>query len=381
MLWNWQQKEWPNFRWDAKILQPLEAKFLLQSGVLSGAYQHINAADKSTLTIDLLSDEALKTSEIEGEILNRDSVQSSIRRHFGLTTDHRKIPPAEAGIAEMLVNLYQTFAKPLTHNMLYEWHLMLTNGRRDLINVGRYRTSVEPMQVVSGSIEHPRIHFEAPPSKKVLVEMKQFISWFNHSSPKGKAPLPALTRAALTHLYFISIHPFEDGNGRISRALAEKALAQCVGQPTLIALSQIIQTHKKAYYQALADNNQKLEITHWLVYFANTILAAQSWSQNLLNFLIEKTKLYDRVRGQLNARQEKVLARVFREGPPGFKGGISAENYISITKTSRATATRDLQDLVDKGALRREGEFKSTRYYLNITPNTPSWSSLLPENP
>lgn len=366
MLWNWQRPNWPNFHYDTKQLAPLEASFLQQAGMLLGAYQHIDENDKSTLTIELLSEEALKTSEIEGEILNRDSVQSSIRRQFGLTTDHRRVPAAEAGIAEMLVNLYQTFSASLTNDLLYEWHLMLTSGRRDLINVGRYRTSTEPMQVVSGSINHPIVHFEAPPAKQVTHEMKQFILWFNSTSPKGKTPLPALTRAGLTHLYFISIHPFEDGNGRIARALAEKALAQSVGKPTLIALSQIIQKHKKAYYQALANNNQKMEITNWLIYFAQTVLTAQELSKKYVNFLIAKTKLYDKLRGHLNSRQEKVIARLFRDGLTGFKGGLSAENYITITKTSRATATRDLQDLVEKGALRREGELKSTRYYLRL---------------
>ena len=366
MRWNWQQKNWPHFHYDSTSLIALESAFLHQSGILIGNCQHINPEDNDLLTIDLLSDEAIKTSEIEGEYLNRDSVQSSIRRHFGLKTDHRKIPAAEYGIAEMLVNLYKTFAAPLTIETLSEWHIMLTNGRRDLFNIGRYRTHEEPMQVVSGYLHNPKVHFEAPPAKQVKAEMKQFITWFNKTAPTGKEPLPALTRAGLAHLYFISIHPFEDGNGRIARALAEKALAQNIGKPTLIALSHTIQKHKKAYYQALADNNQTMEISHWLTYFAKTILTAQDWAKNRIDFLIEKTKLYDRTHGQLNSRQEKVITRLFSEGLSGFKGGLNAEKYISITKTSRATATRDLQDLVDKSVLLRHGELKSTRYYLNI---------------
>ena len=164
----------------------------------------------------------------------------------------------------------------------------------------------------------------------------------------------------------MSIHPFEDGNGRIGRLLAEKSLALCQGAPTLISLSQTIERNRKAYYDALERNNKSVEITNWLIYFGNTIIEAQSYSLGLIEFIIAKTKLYDRVRGKLNERQDKVIKRMFREGPAGFKGGLSAENYISITGASRATATRDLQDLVIKGALIRTGELKSTRYYLNL---------------
>jgi Fic family protein len=197
-------------------------------------------------------------------------------------------------------------------------------------------------------------------------EMEGFLNWFNDTAPHGKTALPALTRAGIAHLYFVTIHPFEDGNGRIARALAEKALSQALGQPTLIALSEIIQKNKHSYYDALHRSSRDNEITGWLVYFADTVLQAQDTTQSSIEFLIQKTKLYDRVRNMLNERQEKALARIFREGPEGFKGGLSAENYISITGAARATATRDLQDLVDKGVLIRTGALKSTRYHLKI---------------
>lgn len=158
----------------------------------------------------------------------------------------------------------------------------------------------------------------------------------------------------------------EDGNGRIGRAIAEKALAQCLGQPTLIAIAHMIERNKKAYYSALEQANKNNEITAWLIYFADTVLSAQSYTQVRLEFLIDKAKLFDRLRGQLNVRQEKVLSRMFREGPEGFIGGLNAEKYLSITGTTRPTATRDLQDLVIKGALTKTGEHKHTRYHLNI---------------
>jgi Fic family protein len=366
MVWNWQQPDWPHFSFEEFPLIGYDNKLLLGAGLLFGAFKHLDDEEKNQLTIELISNEALKTSEIEGEYLDRDSLQSSIRRQFGLVSDNRKIPPAEQGIAQVMVDLYQEFQSSLSHATLFNWHIMLTNGRRDLNDIGRYRTHQEPMQIVSGPIHSPKIHYEAPSSAQVMTEMETFINWFNSTGPNGKSPLPALVRAGIAHLYFESIHPFEDGNGRIGRAIAEKALAQCLRQPTLIAIAHTIERDKKAYYSALEQANKNNEITAWLIYFADTVLSAQSYTQVRLEFLIKKAKLYDRLRGQLNTRQEKVLARMFREGPEGFKGGLSADNYLRITGTTRPTATRDLQDLVMKGAFLRAGERKHTRYFLHL---------------
>jgi Fic family protein len=176
-----------------------------------------------------------------------------------------------------------------------------------------------------------------------------------------------LTRAGIAHLYFVSIHPFEDGNGRIARALADKALSQAIGQPSLIALSQIIQRKRSAYYDALEAANKCNEITGWLRYFAATVIDAQAHSLAMIDFLLAKTKLYDRFRERMNERQTRAIARMFREGLDGFKGGLSAANYITMTDTSRATATRDLQELVALGALTQTGALKSTRYHLNVS--------------
>ncbi len=365
MKWNWQQKYWPKFTYRKADLQRLEEEFLYGSGLIFGVYKHIGSQDQETFSVELISDEALKSSEIEGEILNRDSLQSSIRRNFGLKTDHRKIPPAEQGIADMMTDLYQNFSAKLTHTTLFKWHEMLVGGRRDLKKIGKYRTHAEPMQIISGRIDEPKIHFEAPPSKKIKSEMSAFIDWFNDSSAKGRNPLPPLTRAAITHLYFVSIHPFEDGNGRIARALSIKAISQSTKQPLLTSLSTVIQSKKGDYYDALEASNKSNEITSWLIYFSKTVLESQNLTRKLIELLITKTKLFDSLRGQLNERQEKVLQRLFREGLNGFKGGLSAENYIAITKTSRPTATRDLHDLVEKKALIKSGELKGTRYHLH----------------
>jgi Fic family protein len=366
MTWNWQKPDWPNFTWDAARLRNAEEQFLIGSGRFAGAIKHLDHPDHEQLTIEAMSTEALTTSEIEGEILDRASVQSSIRRQLGLATDHRQVKPAEQGIAEMMVSLYRTFSDPLSTETLFTWHRMLTNGRRDLKNIGRFRTDAEPMQVVSGGMYSPKVHFEAPPSSKVAKEVARFVKWFNRTAPAGSEPLPAVTRAGIAHLYFESIHPFEDGNGRIGRAISEKALAQSAGRPTLTALAATILVHRKAYYAALEAANKDNNLTPWLSWFASITIEAQRRTEARIEFLIDKTRLLDRLRGELNERQEKALLRMLREGPEGFKGGLSAGNYATITGASPATATRDLADLAQKGALVRSGERRHARYAIGI---------------
>lgn len=366
MTWNWEQPDWPRFQWEARALADKEARFLRGAGIVVGALKHVGDDQRSNLIIELISTEAVKTSEIEGEILDRASVQSSLRRNFGLSADDRRVAPAEQGIADMMTDLYRGFAGPLTHEKLFVWHTMVMKGRKDVKDIGRYRTHAEPMQVVSGVIYKPSVHFEAPPSAVMPAEMNAFLEWFNATAPGENRALPPLTRAALAQLYFVCIHPFKDGNGRIGRAISEVALSQGLGESALLALSQTIHEGRKRYYAMLEESNTELEVTAWLEYFAETVLDAQGYALRLVDFLIAKTRLHDRLHGRLNPRQEKVLARLFREGLEGFKGGLSAENYITITGTSPATATRDLADLVDKGALMRTGERRHTRYWLNI---------------
>jgi Fic family protein len=366
MAWNWQKPDWPNFRWDRARLDAAEKEFLVSGGMFVGTVRHLGKEERDQLTIEAMSTEAVTTSEIEGEILDRASVQSSLRKQLGLATDERRVRPAERGIAEMMVDLYRSFAEPLSEETLFRWHRMVMSGSRSLRDVGRYRTGAEPMQVVSGPIGEPKVHFEAPPSARLPSEMQRFIAWFNRTAPGCEEPLPALTRAGIAHLYFESVHPFEDGNGRIGRAIAEKALAQSLDQPTLTALAATILARRKTYYEALEAANKENEITRWLMWFAGITIEAQRRTIALVEFLIDKTKLLDRLKGQLNARQEKALLRMFREGPEGFRGGLSAGKYSSITGASPATSTRDLADLVAKGALAREGERRYARYHLSV---------------
>lgn len=371
MTWNWQNSNWPNFRWDAAQIAAAEERFLVGAGIGLGAVKHLGEDERNQLMVEAMSGEALTTSAIEGEILNRASVQSSIQRQLGLIADKRRITPAEQGIAEMMVDLYRSSTEPVSDGMLFRWHRMVTAGRIDLVDIGRFRTSAEPMQVVSGPMGAERVHFDAPPSSQVPSEMNRFIAWFNRTSPnrmetQSADSLPAITRAGIAHLYFESIHPFEDGNGRIGRALAEKALAQSFGLPALTGLATTILAHRKSYYEALEIANKEIEIAEWLAWFAEIALEAQHLTIAQVEFLIAKTRLLDRLRGQINNRQQKALLRMMKEGPDGFKGGLSAGNYATVTGASPATTTRDLVDLVEKGVLIRTGERKHARYAVNL---------------
>lgn len=343
-----------------------EQEFLIGGGMLAGALKHLGGEEREQLTVEAMSTEAVTTSKIEGEILDRASVQSSIRKQLGLTADKWQALPAEEGIAEMMVDLYRSWNAPLSTELMFQWHQMLMKGRRDLADIGRYRRNKNPMQVVSGTMERPNVHFEAPPSSRVPAEMDEFIQWFNRTAPGNKDVLPGLTRAGITHLYFESVHPFEDGNGRIGRALAEKSLSQSLGQPAITALAATILAHQKNYYNALEAANRQNEITNWLAWFAAIVIEAQRRTLALVEFVIDKTRLLDRLQGQINERQKKVLLRMLQEGPDGFKGGMSAGKYGTITGASPATTTRDLVDLIEKGGLIRAGERGHARYHLNL---------------
>ena len=379
--WNWQQDDWPNFSYDNERLGSLENEYTKESGISLGVMRHLSKKDQDELRIKIICNEALKTSEIEGEFLDRDSLQSSICKEFGMGEKylHGNIKPEEAGIAMMMKDLYINFNSPLTNETLCAWQDMLFTGRTDLER-GKYRTSNDDMRVVSGRVDKPKIHFIAPPASKIQKEMDQFISWFNSTAPGGEASLSPLIRAGIAHLYFVTIHPFEDGNGRIARALTEKSLSQNLGKPTLIALSSILNDKKKDYYKILELQNKNNQITPWLFYFGKTVIQAQKQTIKQVDFVIAKAKFFNAYETLLNLRQKKAVLQIFKEGPKGFSGGFSAKNYISIVKTTSATATRDLKDLVNKGIFLKTGKLKSTRYELNFTPFYPTYFLKQPEN-
>lgn len=278
----------------------------------------------------------------------------------------RRSSPAETGIAELMVDLYRHPGAPLTDEVLFHWHRLVINGRADLKDVGAYRTDPEPMQIVSGAIYAPKVHYEAPPSQQVPEEMRKFLHWFQATASDGALALPVVTRAALAHLWFESIHPFEDGNGRIGRAIVEKSLAQGLSNPGITGMASTLLKHRKSYYAALERASRGIEVTDWVMWFAECALEAQTRTLTQVEFILAKSQMLGRIKGQLNDRQEKALLRVFAAGPDGFLGGLSAANYIAITGASIATATRDLAGLVELGALTRTGERKATRYALKF---------------
>ncbi|MBA3721445.1 MAG: Fic family protein [Parachlamydiaceae bacterium] len=365
MRWNWELPDWPKFVYYPHKISQKERQFLLGVGSELAFLKSVASQEYNQFVVEILSVEGIESSRIEGEILDRESLQSSIKQHFGINTDHKQEAKKESRMAKLICNVYETFDQPLTHEMLWQWHSNLFNEQPNIIDCGKYRSHLEPMQIISNRYDSPKVFFEAPPSAKIYDEMSVFIDWFNSTSLSE----PILGRAAIAHVYFESIHPFEDGNGRIGRLLVEKILSQGVERPILIAVSKVLEKRKKEYYTALESCNRTLEVEYWVEFFTDVVLQAQGDSMSLLYFLIEKTKLFTMLSGQLNPRQEKVLLRMFEEGLTGFKGGLSAKNYITITKASRATATRDLADLVEKKALVKNGELRHTRYTLNLPNN------------
>jgi Fic family protein len=286
----------------------------------------------------------------------------SIKNNLGLIVDKKIKDQKAEGMANLITDVQNTYDDELTKEKLFEWHSMVFTEPTQ-IKAGGFRTHREPMQIVSGRIDKPTVHFEAPPSSQVPLEMNRFISWFNTSAQNSsKTIIHAPIRSGIAHLYFETIHPFEDGNGRIGRAIAEKALFQTVGYPLLLSLSTAMEAKKKDYYNALKDAQQANEITPWLDYFVTTLLNAQDATEALIDFTLKKTKLFDSYRERLNDRQLKVVNRMLQEGPQGFEGGMTAKKYMRIAQTSKPTATRDLQKLLDIGLFKVKGDGRSTSY-------------------
>ncbi len=367
MRYNWQQKDWPNFTYSLNEVEDKLFSFMERAGHVSGILKTLPADIQMEAVIDMMVAEAIKTSEIEGEYLSRKDVLSSIKKNLGLINLHEKIKDKKAaGIGELMTDVRNTFKEELSKEKLFAWHKMIMANSKD-VEVAKWRTHKEPMQVISGAMGKQKIHFEAPPSAIVPKEMEQFIQWFNLTAPGGKKEIKkAPLRSAIAHLYFESIHPFEDGNGRIGRAIAEKALSQGIGRPVMLSLSRTIEANKKNYYAALEKAQQHNEITAWVNYFVQIILDAQIEAEVQIDFTLKKVKFFDRFKEQLNNRQHTVIKRMLEEGYKGFEGGMNAGKYVGITKTSKATATRDLQLLAEIGAFIASGGGRSTSYKVNL---------------
>jgi Fic family protein len=270
------------------------------------------------------------------------------------------------GVGKLMAVVRNTYDEPLSKQIVKEWHQYLFTSQNH-ITVENWRSHSAPMQVVSGRVDKPTVHFEAPPSSEIPQQMEDFIRWFNESAPNGNNPIKyAPIRAAIAHLYFESIHPFEDGNGRIGRAISDKTLSQSVGYPLLLSLSATIEGNKKAYYTALENGQKSNEINLWIHYFLQVIVDAQKNAENLINFTLKKTLFFDIYSQQLNERQLKSINRMFKEGKKGFESGMTTKKHMRITQTSKATAIRDLKLLASIGTFIVSGSGRSTHYFLNM---------------
>ena len=368
MEYNWQFPQWPEFRFHTDSLQSSLMLFSHEKGRTDGLWSALSEELKSEALIDLMVSEAIKTSAIEGEMLSRPDVMSSIKNNLGLQVPAKQVGDRRVeGIAELMVCVRNNFNKRLSQKMLFEWHAMLMKGTVR-IKTGAWRTHADPMLIVSGTMGNEQVHYEAPPSSRVPAEMKCFIDWFNATAPGKETEIAAAPiRTALAHLYFESIHPFEDGNGRIGRSLAEKALSQGLSRPLLLGLSQSIEANRKGYYEALKTAQRSVDVTEWIHWFLEMLINAQQRTEDEIEFTLNKTRFFDRIQDLVNARQLKVLKRMLKEGPEGFEGGMTSKKYMAITKTTKATATRDLQDLVKKEICRTTGGGRSVSYQMNVS--------------
>jgi len=350
----WQLKQWPTLRWNGAALLPRISQARLAQGKLLTKVDNLGFKLSREAQATILTEEAVTTSAIEGERLNRDSVRSSVARHLGLPT--AGLAPANRsvdGLVEVLLDATQHYEAPLTAARLKRWHAALFptgySGLRK-IRTGQWRGSEQTMQVVSGAVGRERVHYEAPPGNRVEQEMEQFLSWWKASAAREDG----LLRAGLAHLHFVTVHPFEDGNGRIARALTEMALAQDEHLPTrYYSLSSQIMEERNAYYRMLeASQKGGGDVTAWLQWYLECYSRAVERAGRLLAAVLAKATFWQRhSQVDLNARQRKVLNRLLNAGTGGFHGGLTTRKYVSLAKVSRATAFREISDLLEKGLL------------------------------
>ena len=360
----WQASDWPNWRYDlAALVQPM-AEVSLAQGLLMGRLADIGMALRDQASLAALTEDVVKTSAIEGEPLDIGSVRSSIARRLGV--DIGALAPVDRhveGVVEMVLDASSNSQAPVTRERLFGWHAALfPTGYSGLskLQVGDWRDDAGgPMQVVSGRIGRERVHFEAPPAQRLEAEMDRFLNWVN-----GPPREPALIRAGLGHLWFVTLHPFDDGNGRIARAIGDLLLARADGSPQrFYSLSAQIQRERQAYYEML-ERTQKgsLDVTAWLLWFLAALQRAVDQALITLDAVLIKARSWQRWASlPLNERQIKLLNRLL----DGFDGKLTSSKWAAIAKCSPDTALRDINDLLARGVLRKtEGGGRSTGYEL-----------------
>jgi Fic family protein len=365
-MYIWKEKLWPGLFWEGARLLPVLGRVARQQGRLLGRIQDLGFELRREAQLSTLTEEVVRSSEIEGENLDSDQVRSSIARRLGmdiggLVATDRNVE----GVVEMMLDAATNSAQPLTADRLFDWHAALfPTGRNGLhkITVGQWRDDRSgPMQVVSGPVGRQKVHYEAPPAARVDEEMKRFLTWF-----EAPGDVDALLVAGLAHLWFVTIHPFDDGNGRIARAIADMALARSEGSTLrCYSMSAQIRRERSEYYRMLEHTQRRgLDVTSWQEWFLSCLGRAIEGAQDTLSSVLTKARFWKRFAQQsLNARQVTVLNRLL----DGFEGKLTTSKWARLTKSSQDTAYRDILALVDCGALRKDPSGgRSTSYSLVI---------------
>lgn len=355
------------FRWDAGVVQPLLTALRRQQGHLMGRATGLGLDLGRDLHADTVVLDALRTAAIEGEQLDPEGVRSSVAKRLGTPTAGRPASRAVDGLIAMLLDATQRADAPLTPDRLHGWHAgLFPTGHSGIrrITVAGWRVGEEPMRVVSGGAEQPTVHFQAPPSDRVADEMAAFLRWWADPTP----PIDGLLRAALAHVWFVTVHPYDDGNGRITRALTDMALAQDEGTSTrLYSMSAAVEARREAYYRELeAAQRGDGDLTDWMVWFLDTLGHALRDAETRMDEVVLRARFWQHWGTvALNERQSKVVRRMVQAGSDGFVGGLTTRKYVALTRTSRATAQREIADLVSKGLVRRlAAGGRSTAYAL-----------------
>lgn len=373
VTWIWQQTAWPAFRWRDDVLAPLLRACQLAQGRLLGVVGAADADTDARVELDALLQNIVTSSAIEGEALNVGSVRSSLARRLGVDEETASRTSARSeGLAELMLDATRRYDDELDLDRLLRWHALLFPPEAGLLTrnlrVGALRGD-EPMQVVSGRLDRPRVHFEAPPREGLEQGVAAFLEWF--AASRRDTSLDPLLRAGVAHFWFVTLHPFDDGNGRLTRALTDLALAQAERQAIrFYTMSSSILDDRSGYYAVLeASQKGGLDITPWLEWFLGTLLRSLEKARGDIDRVLDKSRFWQRHRAQeLSAEQVKVLNRLLDGGERGFANGISASQYQAVARVSKATATRHLSDLLEKGLVERlQGGGRSTRYRIATT--------------
>lgn len=364
-MWIHEQPKWPNFTWDAEKLTSKLADIRHSQGLLLGRMEGLGFELKREANLNILTKDVVNTSAIEGENLNSEEVRSSIARRLGINIAGL-VPSSRnvEGIVEIMLDATCQFNKPLTKERLWDWHAALfPTGRSGLhrITIGQWRTlDAGPMQVVSGPIGREKVHFEAPSADRLAHEMDLFLAWF-----ESDIDIDPVLKAGIAHLWFVTIHPFEDGNGRIARAIADMALARADRMPDrFYSLSTQIASERKDYYNELEkQQHSSPEITHWLKWFLDCLGRSISGAEHTLAHVIFKAKLWNKINMEsINKRQRLIINRMLEND---FKGHMNTSKYAKLAKCSADTALRDIQDLKFRGIfVQNPGGGRSTSYRL-----------------